>query len=53
MRIYAPGRDADARPQACIGMRMSVIELKTFLFVLVTNFTFAPSPEHQIGKANV
>ena len=39
--------------QACIGMRMSVIELKSFLFTLITNFTFSESSEHSIGKANV
>ena len=39
--------------QACIGMRMSTIELKSFLFTLVTNFKFALSPDHKIGKANV
>ena len=39
--------------QACIGVRMSIIELKSFLFILVTNFKFAVSPDHKIGKANV
>lgn len=34
-------------------MRMSVIELKSFLFTLVTSFAFTVSPEHGIGKANV
>lgn len=34
-------------------MRMSVIELKSFLFTLITNFTFSESPDIQIGKANV
>ncbi|KAI0703752.1 cytochrome P450 [Cytidiella melzeri] len=42
-----------AGPRACIGMRMSIIELKTFLFMLLTNFSFSASPDHQIGKANV
>lgn len=38
--------------QACIGMRFSIIEIKTFLFVLVTRFTFAEADE-KVGKANV
>lgn len=39
--------------QACIGLRMSTIELKSFLFALVTNFTFAESDNNKVGKANV
>lgn len=44
---------ADAVAQACIGTRMSTIELKSFLFTLLTHFKFALSPAHTIGKANV
>ncbi|KZT08852.1 cytochrome P450 [Laetiporus sulphureus 93-53] len=41
-----------AGPRSCIGMHFSVIEMKTFLFILLTSFTFAESDE-QVGKANV
>ncbi|KZT11803.1 cytochrome P450 [Laetiporus sulphureus 93-53] len=41
-----------AGPRSCIGMRFSVIEMKTFLFILLTSFTFAESDE-KVGKANV
>ena len=34
-------------------MRLSFIELKCFLFTLITRFSFSESPEHGIGKANV
>lgn len=42
-----------AGPRACIGTRMSAIELKSFLFALITNFKFSPAPGVEIGKANV
>lgn len=38
--------------QACIGQRFSMIEIKTFLYVLVTNFVFSETDETVI-KANV
>ena len=38
--------------QSCVGVRMSLIELKCFLFTLVTHFAFTES-ENKIGKANV
>ncbi|CCM03723.1 uncharacterized protein FIBRA_05869 [Fibroporia radiculosa] len=41
-----------AGPRSCIGMRFSIIEIKTFLYILLTNFVFAPTNE-QVGKANV
>ncbi|KAH9831350.1 cytochrome P450 [Rhodofomes roseus] len=41
-----------AGPRSCIGMRFSIIEIKTFLFILITHFTFAESDE-KVGKANV
>ncbi|KAH9922942.1 cytochrome P450 [Fomitopsis serialis] len=41
-----------AGPRACIGLRFSIIEIKTFLFILLTHFTFAESDE-KVGKANV
>lgn len=51
--LYQHTLTFSAGPRACIGMRMSVIELKSFLFTLVTNFKFAPDPTQKIGKANV
>lgn len=39
-------------PQACIGMRFSQIEMKTFLYILVTSFVFKVN-EERIFKANV
>lgn len=41
-----------AGPRSCIGMRFSMIEMKTFLYILLTQFVFKPSSE-KIIKANV
>jgi len=41
-----------AGPRSCIGMRFSLIEIKTFLYILLTNFKLKPT-EEQIIKANV
>ncbi|PCH40422.1 cytochrome P450 [Wolfiporia cocos MD-104 SS10] len=41
-----------AGPRSCIGMRFSIIEIKTFLYILVTNFVFSET-EDKVGKANV
>lgn len=41
-----------AGPRSCIGLRFSMIEIKTFLYLLLTNFTFQPT-EDKILKANV
>lgn len=41
-----------AGPRSCIGMRFSMIEMKAFLYILLTNFTFAETGE-KIIKANV
>ncbi|KAF8993691.1 cytochrome P450 [Cyathus striatus] len=41
-----------AGPRSCIGMRFSLIEIKTFLFILITNFVFKTT-EEKIVKANV
>ncbi|KAF8894149.1 cytochrome P450 [Infundibulicybe gibba] len=41
-----------AGPRSCIGMRFSMIEIKTFLYILITNFTFAQTDD-TIIKANV
>ena len=37
--------------QSCIGLKFSIIEIKMFIFVLVTSFKFAESDK--VGKANV
>ncbi|KAF9241638.1 cytochrome P450 [Melanogaster broomeanus] len=43
----------DRLPEAsCIGMRFSMIEMKTFLYILLTNFEFAET-DKKIYKANV
>lgn len=38
--------------KSCIGMRFSLIEIKTFLYILLTNLKLKPT-EEQIIKANV
>ncbi|KAG9003004.1 hypothetical protein FRB94_001626 [Tulasnella sp. JGI-2019a] len=40
-------------PRACIGFRLSIIEIKTFIYVLIAAFTFEPVPDLQIIKLNV
>ncbi|KAI0693851.1 cytochrome-450 hydroxylase [Cerioporus squamosus] len=40
-----------AGPRSCIGVKFSIIEIKMFMFVLVTNFKFAECDK--VGKANV
>ena len=40
------------RLESCIGLRFSMIEIKTFLYLLLTNFKFQPT-EDKILKANV
>ena len=37
--------------QSCIGVKFSIIEIKMFMFILVTNFKFAECDK--VGKANV
>ncbi|OCH87337.1 cytochrome P450 [Obba rivulosa] len=41
-----------AGPRSCIGLRFSIIEMKTFLYILLTNFVFTKTDE-KVGKANV
>ncbi|TFK54257.1 cytochrome-450 hydroxylase [Heliocybe sulcata] len=41
-----------AGPRSCIGMRFSMIEMKTFLYILLTNFVFASAGD-KIIRANV
>ncbi|KAH9932764.1 cytochrome-450 hydroxylase [Epithele typhae] len=40
-----------AGPRSCIGMKFSIIEIKAFVFVLLTSFKFAEADK--VGKANV
>ncbi|ETW80421.1 cytochrome P450 monooxygenase 43 [Heterobasidion irregulare TC 32-1] len=41
-----------AGPRSCIGQRFSMIEMKTFLYILLTDFAFSESGE-KVVKANV
>jgi len=41
-----------AGPRSCIGMRFSLVEIKTFLYILLTNFVFQKT-EDKITRANV
>ncbi|KAF9478642.1 cytochrome-450 hydroxylase [Pholiota conissans] len=41
-----------AGPRSCIGLRFSMIEIKTFLYILLTNCVFKPT-EDKIQRANV
>ncbi|OBZ71480.1 hypothetical protein A0H81_08492 [Grifola frondosa] len=41
-----------AGPRSCIGMRFSIIEMKTFLYILLTNFVYSETTD-KVGKANV
>ncbi|KAF5370085.1 hypothetical protein D9758_001087 [Tetrapyrgos nigripes] len=41
-----------AGPRSCIGLRFSIIEIKTFIFFLVTNFVFQETGD-KIIKSNV
>ncbi|KAI0354829.1 cytochrome-450 hydroxylase [Trametes cingulata] len=40
-----------AGPRSCIGVKFSIIEIKMFVFILLTHFKFAPADP--VGKANV
>jgi len=50
--LYSNLLTFSAGPRSCIGMRFSMIEMKTFLYVLLTNFVFAET-EKKVFKANV
>ncbi|KAG9008464.1 hypothetical protein FRB90_008857 [Tulasnella sp. 427] len=40
-------------PRACIGQKFSIIEMKTFLFVLLSAFTFEAPPNVKYWKMNL
>ncbi|KIJ67836.1 hypothetical protein HYDPIDRAFT_173589 [Hydnomerulius pinastri MD-312] len=50
--LYSNLLTFSAGPRSCIGMRFSMIEMKTFLYILLTNFTFEETGK-KIYKANV
>ncbi|KAF5389492.1 hypothetical protein D9757_004321 [Collybiopsis confluens] len=50
--LFANILSFSAGPRSCIGMRFALIEIKTFLFILLTNFVFQPGPT-PIDKINV
>jgi cytochrome P450 len=50
--LYANTLTFSAGPRSCIGQRFSLIEMKTFLYVLITNFVFAETDE-KVVKSNV
>ncbi|KAF8134634.1 cytochrome P450 [Boletus edulis] len=50
--LYSNLLTFSAGPRSCIGMRFSMIEMKTFLYVLLTNFMFAET-DKKIFKMNV
>lgn len=40
-------------PRGCIGLRMSMMEMKTFLYFLISNFKFSVDPQDKISAVNV
>ncbi|KAG5716767.1 Leukotriene-B(4) omega-hydroxylase 2 [Termitomyces sp. T112] len=50
--LYSNILSFSAGPRSCIGMRFSLIEFKTFLYILITSFVFKVTDE-KIFKANV
>ncbi|KAI0268696.1 cytochrome-450 hydroxylase [Gloeopeniophorella convolvens] len=50
--LYANTLTFSAGPRSCIGQRFSLIEMKTFLYILITNFVFSETDE-KVVKANV
>ncbi|KAL0956023.1 hypothetical protein HGRIS_002196 [Hohenbuehelia grisea] len=51
--LFAHTLTFSAGPRSCIGMRFSLIEIKTFLYILLTSFEFSECPGTRIIKANV
>ncbi|KAJ8456141.1 hypothetical protein ONZ45_g18812 [Pleurotus djamor] len=50
--LYSNTLTFSAGPRSCIGLRFSMIEIKTFLYILLTQFRFSPTHD-RIIKANV
>jgi len=50
--LYANTMTFSAGPRSCIGQRFSLIEMKTFLYILITNFVFSETDE-KVVKTNV
>jgi cytochrome P450 len=50
--LYSNTLTFSAGPRSCIGMRFSMIEIKTFLYILLTSFTFRTTGD-RITKSNV
>jgi len=50
--LYANTMTFSAGPRSCIGQRFSLIEMKTFMYILITNFVFSETDE-KVVKANV
>ncbi|KAH9994912.1 cytochrome P450 [Russula compacta] len=50
--LYANTLTFSAGPRSCIGQRFSLIEMKTFLYILITNFVFSKA-EEKVVRANV
>ncbi|KAI0256106.1 cytochrome P450 [Lactifluus subvellereus] len=50
--LYANTLTFSAGPRSCIGQRFSLIEMKSFLYVLITNFVFSET-DRKVVKANV
>ncbi|KAH8119398.1 cytochrome-450 hydroxylase [Phellopilus nigrolimitatus] len=51
--LYNHTLSFSAGPRACIGMRFSVIEMKSLLYILITNFTFRRVEGVQMCAMNV
>ncbi|KAN0123147.1 cytochrome P450 monooxygenase [Russula decolorans] len=49
--VYANTLTFSAGPRSCIGLRLALIEVKTFIYVLITNFVFADGDE-KVVKVN-
>ncbi|KAI0051240.1 cytochrome-450 hydroxylase [Auriscalpium vulgare] len=50
--LYSNTLSFSAGPRSCIGLRFSMIEMKTFLYILLTSFVFTEA-EEKVVKANV
>jgi len=48
--LYANTLTFSAGPRSCVGQRFSLIEMKTFFYVLITNFVFSETDEKVVKK---